>query len=220
MKLLVDGYINSSQETLVSSLVEDTGKAKKYYIEGIFAQAIKPNRNGRTYPKSVLEKAVAAYVPAIAAKRSLGELNHPNIPSINFERASHIIESLTWEGNDVIGRAKIMTSMPMGIIAKNLIDEGVQLGVSTRGMGSLKSIGGLNEVQSDYTLNTIDIVSDPSGIDCFVAGLMENREWIMESGIWVEKQIDDAQKLMKSAGTNSLVEMQAYVFQKLLKGIK
>lgn len=220
MKLLIDAYTNTSDDMLVSSLTENMGKEKKYYIEGVFAQAVKPNRNGRTYPKPVLEKALSAYTPMIEAKRSMGELNHPSHPQVNLERASHIIESLKWDGNNIMGRAKIMTLMPMGIIAKNLIDEGVQLGVSTRGMGSLKSVGGLNEVQADYTLNTIDIVSDPSGIDCFVNGLMENKEWILESGIWVEKQIQDAQSMIKATKSKHLTEIQSYLFNRLLDSIK
>lgn len=174
----------------VESLVENTTTGKKYFIEGKFLSADVPNRNGRVYPKNVMEGAVSKYqADYIDQKRSMGELNHPPGPSINLDRVSHMIESLKFSGSDVIGRAKIL-STPMGEIAKNLIDEGVKLGVSSRGLGSLKLVNGINQVQNDFWMSTVDIVSDPSGIGCMVNGIIENREYILKDNEVIELIID------------------------------
>lgn len=173
MKLITE--LNES----VEYLIEGSGDSKKYFIEGIFAQAETPNRNGRIYPFGVMESAIGSFQDTIKAKRAMGELNHPSGPTINLDRVSHLIESLSFKGNDVYGKAKILDT-PMGKIAKNLIDEGVQLGVSTRGLGSLKTNGrGIQEVQSDFRMNTIDIVADPSAPSAFVNGIMESIEYIV-----------------------------------------
>lgn len=189
MKLIVD--LNES----VESLVENTSTGKNYYIEGKFLSADVPNKNGRIYPKSVMESAVSKYATDyISQKRSLGELNHPaNGPSINLDKVSHMIESLNFKGSDVYGRAKILDT-PNGKIAKTLIDEGVKLGVSSRGLGSIKQINGLNEVQKDFWMSTVDIVSDPSGMGCYVNGIMENAEWTMLEDGSIQQLVVDAVK--------------------------
>ena len=140
-----------------------------------------------------MEKAVTKYQnDYIDQKRSLGELNHPtNGPSINLDRASHMIESLNFKGSDVFGRARVL-STPMGEITKTLIDEGVKLGVSSRGLGSIKEVNGVNEVQNDFWMSTVDIVSDPSGFGCMVDGIKENTEWILENGEYIQLVVDKA----------------------------
>jgi len=177
MKFLVE----AQEDHAIQPLIESSNGEKKYFIEGIFAQAELKNRNGRIYPKKILEKAIENYQPMIEKKRAIGELNHPQHPNPNPERASHLIQKLEWKGNDVIGKAKILTSLPMGKIAKGLIDEGVSFGVSTRGMGSVSEMKDVKIVQDDFVLNTIDIVSDPSGINCFVEGIMESVDWLFDA---------------------------------------
>ncbi len=218
MNFLLDSQLN---EGVVQVLTEAAANGeKKYFIEGIFAQAELKNRNGRIYGKPVLEKAIEAYQPMIAARRSLGELNHPPHPNVNPERASHLIEKLVWEGNNVMGRAKILTSLPMGKIAKGLIDEGVSFGVSTRGMGSISERAGVKMVQDDFVLNTIDLVADPSGIDCWVDGIMEGKEWVFDvtSGGWVVAE--QIQKAAKAMSSKSLQEQKLALFAKFLQQIK
>ena len=219
MLFLLDGYDQS--ESGVRCLTEATSNGEKgYYIEGVFAQAEKVNRNGRNYPKSVLEKAVEKYLPMIQAKRSLGELNHPPHPNVNPERASHLIQKLEWNGNNIMGRAKILTSLPMGKIAKGLIDEGVSFGVSTRGMGSIKEGTGIKIVQDDYVMNTIDLVSDPSGIDCWVNGIMESKEWTFDAttGNWIIAEKVQAQ--MKKMSAKQIAEQKSMLFAKFLRSIR
>lgn len=205
----------------VNTLTEATDSGeKKYYIEGVFAQAELKNRNGRIYPKNVLENAVNKFMPMIEAKRALGELNHPQTPSINPERASHLIQKLEWKDNNLMGRAKVLTSLPMGKIARGLIDEGVSFGVSTRGMGSVRDIREAKVVQDDFMMNTIDLVSDPSGIDCFVSGIMENKEWIFDvtTGSWIIAE--QIQKEIKSLDRTEIIEQKLNLFHKFLNSIK
>jgi hypothetical protein len=218
MNFLLDSQL-SEQTVKVLTEATTTGE-KKYFIEGIFAQAELKNRNGRIYPKSVMEKAVELYQPMISARRALGELNHPPHPNVNPERASHLIEKLEWEGNNIMGRAKILTSLPMGKIAKGLIDEGVSFGVSTRGMGSITEKSGAKYVQDDFVLNTIDLVSDPSGIDCWVEGIMEGKEWVYDAatGNWVVAE--QLQKQVKTMSNKHLQEQKLVLFQKFLNQIK
>lgn len=168
---------------------------KHYYIQGIFLQGEIPNRNGRKYPMSILENEVNRYTNTyVLQKRALGELGHPEGPGINLDRVSHLITELYKDGNNFIGKAKIL-STKHGNEVKAMIDEGVKLGVSSRGMGSLRSIGGINEVQNDFYLATAaDIVADPSAPDAFVRGIMEGREWIVESGIFKEVDIEKAKR--------------------------
>jgi len=170
-------------------LTEESNGKKNVFIEGIFMQADKQNRNGRIYPLSVMEKEVQRYQGLIEQKRSLGELGHPSNPTINLNQVSHLISELKFDGTNVIGRAKILET-PMGKIARNFIEEGVMLGVSSRGLGSLKERNGVMEVQDDFHLATVDIVSDPSGPECFVNGIMEGSEWALNNGQWVMLKYD------------------------------
>jgi hypothetical protein len=192
---------------------------KSLYIEGIFMQSDKANKNGRLYPRSIMEKEVNRYQELIKEKRSLGELGHPPNPTINLNQVSHLITELRMSGPDVIGKAKILGT-PMGKIAENLIVEGVGLGVSSRGLGSLKERNGVNEVQDDFMLATVDIVSDPSAPDAFVQGIMENVDWIVQNGAWKPIEIELAQKEIKKASRKNLEEAKLRVFQKLLGSIK
>lgn len=196
---------------------EDGGK--NVYIEGIFMQANKQNKNGRVYPMSVMEKELERYQTLISEKRSLGELGHPPNPQINLNQVSHLITNLKFEGNDIYGRAKILDT-PMGKIAKNFIEEGVRLGVSSRGLGSLKEKNGVNEVQDDFHLATVDIVADPSAPDAFVQGIMESAEWVLENGVWKAIDVESAQKTIRKASKSQLAETKLQVFEAFLRKIK
>ena len=183
----------SEEATNVEFLTEATKTGKNYFIEGVFMQAETKNRNGRIYPKEVLVKEAKRYTKEfIESKRAFGELGHPDGPTVNLERVSHMITELVEVDQNFMGRAKIMDT-PYGKIVKNLIDEGARLGVSSRGMGSLKpGKDGIQEVQGDFYLATAaDIVADPSAPDAFVAGIMEGKEWIWDNGLLKEKQIQE-----------------------------
>ena len=202
----------------INYLVEskEDGVGKNVYIEGVFAQADTKNRNNRTYGRGIMEREVNKYQDLIGHKRSLGELGHPENPSINLHQVSHLITSLRMEGKDVIGRAKILET-PMGVIARNLIENGVGLGVSTRGLGSLKmNSQGINEVQDDFHLATVDIVADPSAPDAFVQGIMESAEWILENGVWKAMQIENAQKEIKKTSAKNLDEVKLKIFEQFV----
>jgi len=204
----------------VKYLTESREDGKKnVYIEGIFMQADKGNRNGRLYPMKVMESAVGQYQQLIAEKRSLGELGHPPNPQINLNQVSHLITDLRFEGSDIYGKAKILDT-PMGKIAKNFIEEGVRLGVSSRGLGSIVEKNGLNEVQDDFHLATVDIVADPSAPDAFVQGIMESAEWILENGVWKTVDVERAQRSIKKASKAQLAEAKLKVFEDFLKIIK
>ena len=193
---------------------------KSVYIEGIFMQAEKPNRNGRIYGRGIMEREVQKYQELINEKRSLGELGHPPNPSINLNQVSHMITGLKFEGNDIYGKAKILDT-PMGKIAKNFIEEGVRLGVSSRGLGSVKlNKEGVNEVQDDFHLATVDIVADPSAPDAFVQGIMESAEWILENGVWKAVQIEQAQNTIRKASKADLNKVKLQIFEQFLRSIK
>ena len=193
---------------------------KSVYIEGIFMQAEKPNRNGRMYGRGIMEREVQKYQELINEKRSLGELGHPPNPSINLNQVSHMITGLKFEGNDIHGKAKILDT-PMGKIAKNFIEEGVRLGVSSRGLGSVRlNKEGINEVQDDFHLATVDIVADPSAPDAFVQGIMESAEWILENGVWKAIQIEQAQNTIRKASKADLNKVKLQVFEQFLRTIK
>jgi hypothetical protein len=195
---------------------EKQGGGKNIYIEGVFAQADRKNKNNRTYGHNIMEREVKKYQELIEAKRSLGELGHPDNPSINLHQVSHLITNLRMEGKDVIGKAKILET-PMGIIARNLIENEVQLGVSTRGLGSLKlNSEGINEVQDDFHLATVDIVADPSAPDAFVQGIMESAEWILDNGIWKAVHIEAAQKEIRKTSSANLEETKLKIFEQFL----
>ena len=183
----------SEEATNVEFLTEATKSGKNYFIEGVFMQAETKNRNGRIYPKEVLVKESKRYTKEfIEKKRAFGELGHPDGPTVNLERVSHMITELVEVDQNFMGRAKIMDT-PYGKIVKNLIDEGARLGVSSRGMGSLKpGKDGIQEVQGDFYLATAaDIVADPSAPDAFVAGIMEGKEWVWDNGLLKERQIQE-----------------------------
>jgi len=197
----------------ISEAKED-GK-KNYFIEGIFMQGDIKNRNGRMYPAEILDKEVKRYNKEYVEKnRAYGELGHPQGPTINLERVSHMITKLERNGSNFIGRAKIMTETPMGAIVKGLMDDGGQLAVSSRGMGSLKqNRQGIAEVQNDFYLATAgDIVADPSAPDAFVNGIMEGREWVWDNGVIKEAQIAEYEKQVKTASRRELEETKLRIF--------
>jgi len=213
MKLITETTFNEVQ--LVSEAKED-GSSKNYFIEGIFMQADKKNRNGRKYPGKILENEVKRYNKTfVEPRRAMGELGHPDGPTVNLERVSHLIESLETKGTDVVGRAKILET-PYGKIVKNLMDEGAKLGVSSRGMGSLKQKGDYNEVQDDFMLAAVDIVADPSAPDAFVNGIMEGREWVWDGGILKERQIEEMQREIRKASSRDLTEAKLNAFKKFI----
>ena len=194
--------------------------SKKYYIEGVFAQANQKNRNGRFYPKPIMESAVGKYVTEQVSKgRSVGELNHPEGPTVNLDKVSHLITSLTWEGNDIVGKAAILDT-PMGKIVQGLLEGGVLLGVSTRGMGSLERGNGAMVVKPDFTLNAIDIVQDPSAPGAFVNGIMEGVEWVWNNGIIEAKTIEKMETEIKKASRTDLYETQTREFKNFLSLLK
>tara|TARA_B100001964_G_scaffold87556_1_gene98558 strand:- start:141 stop:779 length:639 start_codon:yes stop_codon:yes gene_type:complete len=196
------------------------GKSKQQYIQGIFMQADIKNQNGRVYPHSVLKNEVKSFNKKYVEEgRALGELGHPMGPIINLDRVSHVIKELHEDGKNFIGKAKVMDT-PNGKIVKNFISEGVKLGVSSRGMGSVKpNKKGVNEVQKDFVLSTIDIVADPSAPDAFVNGIMEGKEWVWENGVIKEKDIDDMRKTIDSASRKELEQKKLEVFTKFLQNL-
>jgi hypothetical protein len=204
----------------IKILKEGTNGKKGYFIEGIFLQGDIKNRNGRMYPISILEKEVARYTKDyVTQNRAFGELGHPENPTVNLERVSHMIKSLNKDGTNYIGKAKIMDT-PYGKIVKNLIDEGARLGVSSRGLGTLSEKNGIQVVNDDYKLSTAaDIVADPSAPDAFVRGIMEGKEWILENGMIKEKQIEEYKKLILSASARKLAEVQLNAFQDFLRNL-
>lgn len=213
MKLITE--INES----VEFIAEANGDKKDYYIRGVFMQGDIKNRNGRMYPMEVLDKEVARYNEQYVNKnRAYGELGHPSGPTINLERVSHMIKELTKDGSNYIGKAKIMTETPMGQIVKNLMDEGATLGVSSRGMGSLKpNRSGIAEVQKDFYLATAaDIVADPSAPDAFVEGIMEGKEWVWDNGVLREASIQDYKKTIEQTSSKNLEEAKIKIFKDFL----
>jgi len=209
----------------VNYLVEEdpkTGK-KHAYIEGVMLQTEVKNKNGRIYPKEVMQKEVKRYNKEyVDQNRAYGELGHPEGPTINLERTSHLITSLKEDGNNFVGKAKIL-STPMGEIVKNLLNDGARLGVSSRGMGSLKASnakGGVQMVQSDFQLATAaDIVADPSAPDAFVDGVMEGVEWIWDNGVIKAQKIEEYKHSIQRAKTRKLQEVKLNVFNDFLKNL-
>ena len=198
----------------VQYLVESDGKGgKNHFIQGIFMQAEKQNRNGRVYPMSVLSKEADRYNREYVSKnRAFGELGHPENPQINLDRVSHMITKLYADGTNFIGKAKILDT-PNGKIVKSLLDGGASLGVSTRGVGSLRAHNGYQLVQDDFHLATAaDIVADPSAPEAFVRGIMENCDWILENGKWTMYQYDKAKKMISEASRNDIEAVALKVF--------
>jgi hypothetical protein len=200
-------------------LSEEKEGKKNLFIEGVFMQAEQQNKNGRIYPRDILINEVARYNQSyIKENRALGELGHPEGPTVNLERVSHIITNLKENGNDVVGKAKILGT-PYGKIVENLIDSGVKLGVSSRGMGSLKQINGVNMVQEDFMLAAVDIVADPSAPNAFVNGIMEGKQWIWENGVLKEKQLEKWRKDIKKTPSKKLEEQYLKVFKSFLSNL-
>ena len=208
MKLITE--VNES----IKVLKEQHEGKPRFFIEGIFLQAEKKNRNGRVYPVGILRNEVDKYVGEfVEQKRAFGELGHPDGPTVNLERVSHMITELYEDGNNFIGKAKIMET-PYGKIVGNLLSEGAKLGVSSRGMGSVKEKGGANVVQDDFSLATAaDIVADPSAPDAFVDGIMEGKEWVWNNGILEEVHIDKYKKAVKKAPARKLNETKINAFR-------
>ncbi len=200
-------------------IVEGAEGHKDYYIEGVFMQSDIKNRNGRIYPKPVMERQLKAYNESfVGRKRALGELGHPENPSVNLERVSHNITVLEYANNtDITGKAKLMDT-PYGNIAKSFVREGVELGVSSRGLGSIKESAGARVVQNDFFLSAIDIVADPSAPSAFVSGIMEGKEWIIVDGVLVEQDLKQLQdQINKDVRNGGAALAEANVFANLDK---
>jgi hypothetical protein len=202
----------------VSYLVEESDGKKSLHIEGPFLVSEKKNRNGRLYEFNTMRKEVARYTEEYINKhRAFGELGHPESPSINLDRVSHMITSLKEDGQQWIGKAKILDT-PMGNIAKSLIEGGAQLGVSSRGMGSLKNVNGVNVVQPDFYLATAaDIVADPSAPGAFVQGIMEGKEWMLVNGVWTEQDYSEAVGQIRKATRGEIEEVSLRIFENFFK---
>ena len=214
MKLITETIEN------VKTIVEATDSgSKNYFIEGIMMQGEKVNRNGRKYGITILENECKRYVKEyVDKKRALGELNHPSGPSVNLDRVAHMIVELYQDDHNFIGKAKILDT-PMGKIVKSLIDEGALLGVSSRGMGTLKRVNEINEVQSDFTLSAIDIVADPSAPDAFVNGILEGKEWVWDNGILKEQQINEYKKEIKKTSKKDMEKAAIKMFENFLRSL-
>jgi hypothetical protein len=215
MKLISEEIVD------VEFITEESSGKKSHFIEGVFLQSDIRNRNGRMYPFDTLNREVSKYNEGyIQRGRALGELGHPDGPTINLDRVSHKIVSLRAEGKNFIGKAKLLET-PMGKIAKNLLDEGVKLGVSSRGLGSIEKRGDTNIVKDDFMLSTAaDIVADPSAPDAFVEGIMEGTEWVWNNGIWQHSDLERAKHHIESSSMNDLTERKLKVFESFLRNLK
>ena len=212
MKLITEEISNAEY------IVEQKNGKKNYSIKGIFMQSDVKNRNGRVYPKEILQKEVFRYNREFINKsRAFGELGHPDGPTVNLERVSHMIKALYPEGANFIGEARILDT-PYGKIVKSLIDEGAKLGVSSRGMGTLANVGGANIVKDDFYLATAaDIVADPSAPDAFVEGIMENKEWVWDNGVIKAQDIEEYKEFIQEAKRLKLTEAKVNVFKSFLE---
>lgn len=216
MKLIAE-YNEQGIECIVEAKEDGT---KNHFIEGVFMQSEAKNRNGRIYPKAIMEGAVDKYVTEqVSQNRAVGELNHPEGPTVNLDKVSHKITELSWKGNDVVGKAQVLDT-PMGNIVKGLLEGGVQLGVSTRGMGSLEEKNGIMFVKDDFVLNTVDIVQDPSAPTAFVNGIMEGVEWVWNNGIIEPQVIERMETEIKKAPRSDLYETQTREFKNFLSLMK
>jgi hypothetical protein len=212
MKLITE-YVENNLEVIAES---KNGGEKQYTIEGIFMQSNKKNRNGRIYEKATMEKAVEKYInEQVKTGRAVGELNHPEGPTVNLDKVSHKITSLEWKGNDVVGKASILKT-PMGKIVEGLLEGGVKLGVSSRGMGSLVQKNGTSYVGDDFMLSTIDIVQDPSAPSAFVNGVMEGVDWVWDNGIIKPQDIEEIETEIKSTPATGLPEAEIRAFKNFL----
>ena len=217
MKLISEFTENNLE--FITEQDEKTGK-KSYKIQGIFAQAETKNRNGRIYPMPIMEKALGKYNDEQVSKgRAVGELNHPEGPTVNLDKVSHKIDELKFEGNDIVGKASILET-PMGQIVKGLLDGGVTFGVSTRGMGSLSQRNNAMVVNDDYILNAVDIVQDPSAPGAFVNGIMEGVEWVWNNGIIEAQTVEKMETEIKKAPRANLYETEVREFKNFLSLLK
>ena len=215
MRLITENNYNDD----LYYLVEEKNGKKNAYIEGVFMMAEKENRNKRIYPKDVLAEAVKKYVTEqVKTGRAVGELNPPEGPTINLDKVSHKITELKFEGNNVVGKALILDT-PMGKIVKGLIDGGVKLGVSSRGMGTVEEKDGKTYVKDDFMLSTVDIVQDPSAPAAFVDGIMEGVEWVYESGVLKPQQIEKYETEIQKTPSARLSEAQEKIFQDFLSNL-
>ena len=209
-------FIVEHLEQELNYLTEEKNGKKQTFIEGVFMQADKLNKNKRIYPKPILEKATNKYVKEqVKTGRAVGELNHPDGPSINLDKVSHRITELKFEGNNVVGKALVLDT-PMGNIVKGLVDGGCKLGVSSRGMGTVENKNGQTLVKDDFVLSTVDIVQDPSAPQAFVDGIMEGVEWIYESGVFRPQQLEKYETEIRKASSSELAEAQRRVFSDFL----
>ena len=214
---LISEFTENDIEFLIT---EGKDGKKNYAIQGIFAQAEKKNRNGRIYPMPIIEKAVNKYdTEQVQRGRAVGELNHPEGPTVNLDKVSHKINKLEFQGNDVVGEASILET-PMGQVVKGLLDGGVTFGVSTRGMGSLSQRNNAMVVNDDYILNAVDIVQDPSAPGAFVNGIMEGVEWVWNNGIIEAQTIERMETEIKKAPRADLYETQVREFKNFLSILK
>lgn len=208
MKLITETTLNDIQV-----LTEDKNGQKTYYIKGVFMESDTKNRNGRVYPNAIMEKEIGRYnTDYVKQNRAMGELGHPEGPTVNLERVSHIIKNLSVDRKQILGEAKVMDT-PYGKIVKNLIDEGAKLGVSSRGMGSLKEQDGVNVVQEDFMLAAVDVVADPSAPNAFVNGIMEGKEWIWDNGVLKPVVIENYKKVIKNTPSRKLEEQAICLFK-------
>ena len=209
---LISEYIDNKLDVIVE---KNNGK-KDLYIEGVFMQAEQKNRNGRIYEKKILEAAVDKYVnEQVKTGRACGELNHPEGPTVNLDKVSHKITDLKWEGSNVVGKASILKT-PMGQIVEGLLEGGVKLGVSSRGMGSLVQKNGTNYVGKDFMLATVDIVQDPSAPEAFVNGIMEGVEWVWDNGILKAQDIEIIETEIKTAKNTASSDVEIRAFKNFL----
>ena len=214
---LISEFVENDIQCIVEKKEDGS---KKYVIEGVFAQADKKNRNGRIYPKPIMEKAVGKYVSdQVSKKRAVGELNHPEGPTVNLDKVSHLITELKLENNDVVGKAQVLET-PMGKIVEGLLEGGVQLGVSTRGMGSLEQKNGAMYVKDHFILSTVDIVQDPSAPDAFVNGIMEGVDWIWNNGVLEPQVIERMETEIKTTPKAFRPEVQIREFKNFLSLMK
>ena len=213
---LISEFCENNLEVLTEAKKDGT---KSYAIEGVFAQAEARNRNGRVYPKGIMEGAVNKYVTdQVKTGRAVGELNHPEGPTVNLDKVSHLITDLHFEGNDVVGKASILGT-PMGEIVKGLLEGGVRLGVSTRGMGSLEQREGAMYVGEDFVLSTIDIVQDPSAHDAFVNGIMEGVDYFYNGDKLIAEKSSLYRDTIKKMSSKEIVEQQQKLFKDFLNEI-
>ena len=214
---LITEFVDNDLDIIVEANTK-TGE-KQYAIEGVVMQSESKNKNGRIYEKAVMEKAVNKYIDEqVKTGRAVGELNHPEGPTVNLDKVSHKIEDLHWQGSDVIGKASILKT-PMGKIVEGLLEGGVKLGVSSRGMGSLVSKNGAQYVGDDFMLSTIDIVQDPSAPSAFVNGVMEGVEWVWDNGLIRQQDIEVIETEIKRAPREDLRDAEIRAFKNFLSKI-